>query len=66
MTNNLVCVNICNMNKKIKKIVERLGPNKLEIWYKKLNNKKYKSGLTLTQKNIYKAVEDRLWYEFRV
>ena len=54
------------MNKKIKKIVERLGPNKLEIWYKKLNNKKYKSGLTLTQTNIYKAVEDRLWYEFRV
>jgi len=54
------------MNKKVKKFVEKLGPVKLESWYKKLKNKKYKNGLTPIQFRIYRAVEDRLWFEFRV
>ena len=55
-----------NMKVKVKKIVEGLGPNKLETWYKKLETKRHKTGLTPTQYKIHKAVEDRLWYEFRV
>ena len=54
------------MKVKVKKIVESLGPNKLETWYKKLETKRHRTGLTPIQYTIYKAVEDRLWYEFRV
>ena len=55
-----------NMKFKVKKIVESLGPTKLETWYKKLETKRRRTGLTPIQYAIYKAVEDRLWYEFRV
>ena len=55
-----------NMKFKVKKIVESLGPNKLETWYKKLETKRHRAGLTPIQYKIHKAVEDRLWYEFRV
>lgn len=54
------------MKTRINNFINQLNPRDLENWYRKLKHKKQTKGLTATQARIYKIVEDRLWFEFRV
>lgn len=54
------------MSTRIQTVIKQLSPTDLERWYRKLKEKKNSKGLTASQNLIYKTIEDRLWFEYRV